>query len=285
MHCNNFVHAGFNGVSGVSDVIIECVVHCEGKTTNAAYCEPPHRKHRNLGYNMHSVVPSSTKPTGSTPKNFVSAANAMFKFAVNSSKVKAVTLVKVAMEVAVRLYQPLKPVIATHSFLVGSYQGGESDELGTVLIHRGTVAQMQPDFAIDCCFDSLRAVHVTGKTTVRDLRKLIEETRKGTSNMRSRMFQDIIYFFNDAPNIHGKPESGRRKYRFGIVPKRAKDYDDTKIQDVQPVLVPFEGEPELFCDQLLTRYNEKLTVLVVQGVFGVLSWSCVRLQYHMLLCV
>lgn len=41
------------------------------------------------------------------------------------------------MEVAVRLYQPLKPVIDTHSFLVGSYQGGESDTLGTVLIHRG----------------------------------------------------------------------------------------------------------------------------------------------------
>lgn len=40
-----------------------------------------------------------------------------------------------------------------------------------------------------------------------ELRRLIEETRKGSTNMRSRMFEDILYHFNDAPNVHGKPES------------------------------------------------------------------------------
>jgi hypothetical protein len=105
----------------------------------------------------------------------------------------------------------------------------------------------------------------SGKTTMCDLRKLIEETRKGTTNMRSRMFEDMIYYFNDAPNIHGKPEARRRKYVFGIVPARQKDYDDSKVQTMQPVVVAADAERELFADQLLTRYNEKLTVLVIQG--------------------
>jgi hypothetical protein len=106
----------------------------------------------------------------------------------------------------------------------------------------------------------------SGKTTMYDLRKLIEETRKGTTNMRSRMFEDMIYYFNDAPNIHGKPEARRRKYVFGIVPARQKDYDDSKVQTMQPVVVAADAERELFADQLLTRYNnEKLTVLVIQG--------------------
>lgn len=165
------------------------------------------------------------------------------------------------MEVAVRLYQPLKPVIDTHSFLVGSYQGGESDTLGSILIHRGRTV----------CSCSAPEVWLlsplpSGKTTMYDLRKLVEETRKGTTNMRSRMFEDMMYHFNDAPNIHGKPESRRRKYVFGIVPARQKDYDDSKIQTIQPVVISVDAEHELFADQLLTRYNEKLTVLVIQGV-------------------
>ena len=167
------------------------------------------------------------------------------------------------MEVAVRLYQPLKPVIATHSFLVGSYQGGESETLGSVPITRG---------AGWCCRDvSVGRVHVAacapaGKTTIADLRKLIEETRRGTTNYRSRMFGDMMFYFNDAPNLHGRPEARRRKYCFGIVPKRPKGYDDTKVPDAPPVLIPVDGEAELLCDQLLTRYREHVTVLIIQGV-------------------
>lgn len=41
---------------------------------------------------------------------------------------------------SVRLYAPLRPIIQTHSFLVGSYQGGESDILGVVLMHRGSAS-------------------------------------------------------------------------------------------------------------------------------------------------
>ena len=39
---------------------------------------------------------------------------------------------------SVRLYVPLKPTLDTHSFIVGSYQGGESDVLGIIMVDRGT---------------------------------------------------------------------------------------------------------------------------------------------------
>ena len=104
-----------------------------------------------------------------------------------------------------------------------------------------------------------------GKTSFSELRKFVEETRKGTTNMRSRMFEDILYHFNEAPNVHGRPESRRRKYVFGIVPERSKGYEDSKIQDAHPTVVPIDREGELICDKVLTRFKEKLTVLVIQG--------------------
>lgn len=79
------------------------------------------------------------------------------------------------------------------------------------------------------------------------------------------MFEDMVYYFNEAPNIHGRPEARRRKYVFGIAPKRPAGYEDTRVQESHPVVIAPDAEPELLCDQLLTRYKDKLTVLVIQG--------------------
>jgi hypothetical protein len=100
---------------------------------------------------------------------------------------------------------------------------------------------------------------------LRDLRKLIEETRRGKTAFRSRMFNDIVYFFNEAPNIHSLPEGMRRKYRFAIAPKRAPAYEDSKEQSEHPTVVPLDREPDMVADQVLPRYLEKQTVLLVQG--------------------
>jgi hypothetical protein len=97
------------------------------------------------------------------------------------------------------------------------------------------------------------------------MRKLIEETRRGPSTFRSRVFQDMIFAFNDAPNIHGKPESCRRKYRYALPPARDKTYEDSKVQDVHPTLIPYDAEETMVADKVCPRYLEKLTVLVVQG--------------------
>lgn len=103
---------------------------------------------------------------------------------------------------------------------------------------------------------------------MRDLRKLIEETRRGKTAFRSRMFNDIVYFFNESPNIHGLPEGMRRKYRFAIAPKRAPAYEDSKEQSEHPTVVPLDRETEMVADQVLPRYLEKQTVLLVQGEPG-----------------
>ena len=104
-----------------------------------------------------------------------------------------------------------------------------------------------------------------GKTKLRELRKLIEETRRGKTSFRSRMFNDVMYFFNDAPNPHDLPDGMRRKYRFGIAPKRPASYEDSKVQEEHPMVVPLERETEMVADQVLPRYLEKQTVLVIQG--------------------
>ena len=61
-------------------------------------------------------------------------------------------------------------------------------------------------------FESVCFFHRAGKTVLRDVRKLIEETRRGKTSFRSRLYNDVMYFFNDAPNIHGMSEGMRRKY-------------------------------------------------------------------------
>ncbi len=93
----------------------------------------------------------------------------------------------------------------------------------------------------------------------------MEETKRGKTSFRSRMYNDILYFFNEAPNVNGLPEGMRRKYRFAIAPKRPPAYEDSKEQTEHPMVVPLEREPEMIADQVLPRYLEKQTVLLVQG--------------------
>ena len=65
------------------------------------------------------------------------------------------------------------------------------------------------------------------------------------------------------------------RYRFGIAPKRAPAYEDNKVQDEHPTVVPLERELEMIADQVLPRYLEKQTVLIIQGEW---TYRYIRVQ-------
>lgn len=79
-----------------------------------------------------------------------------------------------------------------HSFLVGNDQGGVTDVLGHLPVDRD-------------------------HTTIADLRIPLETVEERGMLKRSPLFAEVLYVMNATQNLHGRPESERRQYRFARI--------------------------------------------------------------------
>ena len=134
--------------------------------------------------------------------------------------------------VVVDVHECRKSSKDSHSFLIGSDQGGLSERLDSLVVEEDTL-------------------------TLKQLRPRIQETQQGGMIKRTLMCEEILYVLKTCPNPHGWPEDQREQYRFGII-KQVGTMDHghgpspSGISSYKPPLLPqySAGHP---CGNMATR--------------------------------
>jgi len=110
--------------------------------------------------------------------------------------------------VTLRIFTHRQSVFRSHSFLVGSEQGGLSEKLGRVPI-------------------------LANKTTLEDLRVLIETVCDNNMMRRNPIYQEFLITVQSMPNPYNYSEKDMRQYRFAYF---------AAPDDKLPTMIPLEEE-------------------------------------------
>lgn len=133
--------------------------------------------------------------------------------------------------VTLRLYTHRQSVFRAHSFLVGNEQGGLSEKLGRIPIQ-------------------------TNKTTLIQLRQLIETTIDNNMVRRNPIYQDFLITVFTLPNPYKYSDKERRHYRFGF-------YE--RPDDPYPTLIPEAEENDLLVVNAMSNFITDDLIIVARS--------------------
>lgn len=133
--------------------------------------------------------------------------------------------------VILRIYTHRQSVFRAHSFLVGNEQGGISEKLGGIAIIRN-------------------------KTTLDDLRQLIETVVDNNMIRRNPLYQEFLATVFSLPNPYGYPDKELRLYRFAYY---------RSPEDKLPTMIPIEAETELLASESVVNFLTDDLILVARS--------------------
>jgi hypothetical protein len=133
--------------------------------------------------------------------------------------------------VSLRVYTHKQSVFRAHSFLVGNEQGGLSEKLGAIPI-------------------------VRNKTTLEELRQLIETTVDNNMIRRNPLYQEFLATVFTLPNPYRYKDKELRLYRFAYY---------RSPQDLLPTMIPLEAECELLVSESVVNFLTDDLILVARS--------------------
>lgn len=133
--------------------------------------------------------------------------------------------------VCLKIYTHKQSVFRAHAFLVGNEQGGLSEKLGAIPIIRN-------------------------KTTLEELRQLIETTVDNNMIRRNPLYQEFLTTVFSLPNPYQYKDKELRQYRFAYY---------RSPQDALPTMIPKEAENELLVSECLVNFLTDDLILVARS--------------------
>jgi hypothetical protein len=133
--------------------------------------------------------------------------------------------------ISLRIYTHRQSVFRAHSFLVGNETGGLTEKLGRVPIQ-------------------------ANRTTLSDLRQLIETTVDNNMVRRNPIYQEFLSTVFTLPNPYGYQDKELRHYRFGYFASPG---------DTLPTIIPVELESGLLASKALPNFLTDDLVMVARS--------------------